>query len=1065
MQMQKKRHNHRIPNSIQIMRIPFVLTYLLCTTCILLANDESSGQDELNKNIRMDFKGGVLREAFQQNLITGLVTNNLDQPLQGVTITVKGKSNIKTSTDFNGRFVLNAPQGATLVISFIGHITQEVQIGDQKEITVTMEEDLAGIEEVVVVGYGIQKKESNVGSQATIRREELKVPVANLSTAIAGRLAGVVATQRGGGPGSGGADLFVRGVATFSSSPQSPLLVVDGVPDRTIDNIDPEDIESFTVLKDATATAVYGTRGANGVIIINTRKGRVGKATVTAEANQGVVGFTYLPTFVDAPTNMMLHNEGSIMRDRTPMYSEEVIARHASGEDPDLYPNVNWYDELFNDFGRNNRLNLNISGGADIARYYVSLGYYGEVGQFRTEDVDAYNSSLKMDRFNFTSNTNINLTRTTTVDFSLNGYITNLNRPAFGINELFELASASAPHVIPPVYSNGQFPQLRGLQPSPYMALTQSGVNNQYDNAVRSNLKVTQQLDMITEGLNVSGLFAFDVNAQNSLNRRRTLQTYWATGRDENGELITEVTEPGTTDLGYSLSRFGDRRFYSEASLNYSRTFNNKHDVGSLLLFNQSDYSDATSRVNSYTRAIPYRQRNFVGRATYGYAGKYFAEANFSYSGSDNFAPSNRFGFFPSIGVGWIVSNEPFFENINGTISHLKLRYSYGVSGNAGVNDPSSRFLYLNRFARGGGSYLIGEPGSGRTYTGYVEDQIGYDVRWESSYRHNLGIEVNFFNNELSVITELFQEDRRGILMQDLTVPYVSGFTSSNLPFANIGQTNNKGIDVTIEYNKQFMNNSFIMARGTFNYNRNIVIQDNRPPWQSPWRDYEGHRIGQRFGYIAEGLFKSEEEILTSPYQAGDVRIGDIKYKDLDGNGIINDEDQTAIGYGDTPLMMYGLTLVGGYKGFDASLFFQGAGLVDLNLGSGYGTEPFHNGATYGNAYTIMLDRWDPNNPDRETLYPRMSTGQDVTTNYYTSSWWVKRSDYLRLKQVEIGYNFTNKPFLNTLAIQKLRIFANGTNLFTVSDWTLWDPEIGNGRGIAYPNTRVFNLGLRINFQ
>ncbi|HMR20221.1 MAG TPA: SusC/RagA family TonB-linked outer membrane protein, partial [Sphingobacterium sp.] len=581
----------------------------------------------------------------------------------------------------------------------------------------------------------------------------------------------------------------------------------------------------------------------------------------------------------------------------------------------------------------------------------------------------------------------------------------------------------------------------------------------------RSNLKVTQDLSMFVEGLRASGMFAFDVNAQNSLNRGRTLQTYFQVGRDDEGNLLTEISSEGTTDLGYSLGRYGDRRFYSEASLNYNRLFPGEHEVSGLFLVNQSDYSDATSRVNNYTKAIPYRQRNFVGRGTYGYLGRYLAEANFSYSGSDNFAPANRFGFFPSIGVGWIASNEPFFSNLKETISHLKFRYSYGVSGNAAVNDPNNRFLYLNRFTKEGSGYVIGAPGTTRTLTGYIEEQIGANVRWESSYRHNLGIEVNFFNNELSLITELFQEERTGILMQDFTVPYASGFTTDNLPFLNIGETSNKGIDVTLEYNKKFRNNSFIMARGTFNHNTNLAVADNLPVWRHPWLDRDGHRISQRFGYIAEGLFKSDEEIATSPVQAGDVRVGDIKYKDLNGDGVIDASDNYAIGYGDVPLIVYGLTLAGGYKGFDVSMFFQGAGMVDLNMSSGYGITPFPSGNTYGNLYETILDRWDPNDPDKKTLYPRMSTSNHATTNYLTSSWWVKRTDYLRLKQAEIGYNFTDNAFLKRLAIQKFRIFANGTNLFTISDWTLWDPEIGNGRGIIYPNTRVFNMGLRINFQ
>jgi len=998
----------------------------------------------------------------QENLITGLVLDVNQKPLQGVTVMIKGDAKVSTSTDANGRFVLKTKQGQLLQVSLVGHLTQEVAIGNEKEFTIVMEEDKTGIEEVVVVGFGTQKKESNVGSQATIKREELKVPVANLSTAIAGRLAGMVATQRGGGPVSNGADLFVRGVGTFASSPQGPLLVVDGVPDRDINNIDPEDVESFTVLKDATATAVYGTRGANGVIIITTRKGKAGKPQISAEAQRGITEFTYLPKFVDAPTFMRLYNEGQTMRGKAPFYSEEIIQKHISGEDPDLYPNVNWYDVLFNDFGSNNRINTNITGGADIAQYYLSLGYYSETGQFKTEDIQSYNSVLKRDRFNFTSNLDINVTPTTKLAFGINGYLMNYNRPNAGDNAIFGLATSFAPHITPVRYSNGQWPYLAGTAINPYQAMTQSGIQNSYQNAIRSNLRLTQKLDLITQGLSVAGMFAFDANFDNNLHRGRTLSGYFAEGRDADGNLITRVTREGSENLDFLFTRYSTRRIYLETSLNYARSFG-RHEVGGLLLFNQSDMSDGRDYVDTYIEAIPYRQRNVVGRGTYAYDTRYLMEANFSYSGSDNFDPNNRYGLFSSLGLGWNVSNERFFEGMKNTINHFKLRYSYGTSGNASLQNSNFRFLYLSQFGAGGG-YTFGSPGSTRSFTGYNETLIGSPVSWETSFRHNLGLEMNFLNSEIQFILELFKENRKGILLRDLQIPYVSGYTSGNLPFLNIGETKNQGIDITLEYNKKF-SNGFFMSRGTFNYNVNEVVKDNLPPWRYPYLDRDGHRISQRFGYIATGLFKSDAEIANAAIQAGDVRVGDIRYKDLNGDGVINSNDQTAIGYGDVPAIIYGLTLGGGYKGFDLSLFFQGAGMVDLNYSSGFAVNPFQNGPTYGNLYAVATDRWSPDNPDAQTFYPRLSTSETITSNYQTSTWWIKRSDYLRLKQAEIGYNITDKAFLNRLAISKIRLFANGFNLFTVSKWDHWDPEIGDGRGITYPNTRVYNFGIRLNFN
>lgn len=1026
-----------------------IIAVLLCNTIIANAIDSET----IGRSANIMFQ--------QSKLYTGTVKDINGNILQGVSISLKDQKNALTSTDINGRFVVEVEAKSILVFKLVGYTPVEVQLdGIQNNISVTLTEDSQGIDEVVVVGFGTQKKESNVGSQSTIKRAELKVPVANLSTAIAGRLAGVVATQRSGGPGSDGANLFVRGVATFASSPQTPLLIVDGVPDRDINNIDPEDVESFTILKDATATAVYGTRGANGVIIINTRKGKAGKPSISAEVQQGITGFTYLPEFVDGPTFMELFNEGLTMRGKNAFYDAERIEKHRTGEDPDLYPNVNWYEVLFNDNATNNRVNVNITGGADVANYYLSLGYYNETGQFKTEDIDTYNSALKEDRFNFTSNLTVNITPRTKLDFGLNGYLKNYNEPARGRNSIFSLATEASPHIIPVQYSDGSWSFVRGASENPYKALTQSGINNRYDNVVRSNLRLTQNLDMITNGLSTSGLFAFDVFGQTILSRSRNLPSYFAEGRDTEGNLILTNTGTGSPDLSFSLNRSSTRRLYAEASLNYNREFG-LHDVGGLLLFNQSDYSDAGSGVNSYQAAIPYRNRNLVGRATYAYNRKYLFESNFSYSGSDNFTPNNRFGLFSSLGLGWVVSNERFFESAKDYIQHLKLRYSYGTSGNSNTSD---RFLYLTRYSQSGGSYNFGTPGSQRGYTGYIESLLRGDVTWETSYRHNVGVELNIFDNNLQIIAELFKEDRKGILMPGDNIPFVSGFHAGNIPYKNIGETANKGIDLTLEYNKH-MSNGFFMARGTMNYNTNRVVMDNKPPWAFPYLDREGHRISQRFGYIDQGLFKSEEEIANSATQAGDVRVGDIRYKDLNGDGIINSNDQTAIGYGSTPLLTYGITLGGGFKGFDLSLFFQGSGMVDLNYSSGHAVTPFSQGATFGNMYTNLLDRWDPNNPDKETLYPRLSTNETVTTNYYTSTWWLKRSDFIRLKQAEFGYNFENKSWLSRIGVAKMRIYANGTNLFTISSWDFWDPELGDGRGTAYPITRVYNVGLRLNFK
>lgn len=1023
---------------------------------------------------RMPPASHISDKRMLQLLVSGYVRDQLGAPIAGVSVSITGK-NSGTATDEKGYYKIEVEPADTLEFSFVGYKLFKTPVRNRVDLDVVLEPEEGSMENVAVVGFGRQKKASVVGSQSTINPEELKLPVRDLTNAIAGRLAGVVAYQRGGAPGADGSDIFIRGIATLGNSPRSPLLVVDGVPDRSINNIDPEDVESFTVLKDASATAVYGTRGANGVIIIQTKKGKAGKPQINLELNQAVNKFTDLPEFIDGPTFMTLYNEGLTMRGKTPAYTQEAIDKTASGVDPDAYPNVDWYDVLFNKYGQNRRFTLNANGGSENATYYLSLGYFGETGIFKRDEVQSYNSSLRLDRFNFTSNLNLKLTPTTKVDFGINGYITNYNQPAYNTdvgspgyrgNIIFDLATQQAPHVIPVRYSNGQWPRLVGASPNPYAAMTQSGVMNSFTNVVRSNLKVTQDLKVITQGLTISGMFAYDVNSSANIRRFRNFQTYYIADlnkpRDAEGNLITNISYAGTNDLAFGISRFSDRRFYVESALNYARKFGD-HDIGGLLLFNQSDFSDAQSGVGSYKEAIPYRQRNFVGRFTYGYGNRYFFEANASYSGSDNFIPSKRYGFFPSLGGGWLVSNEAFFERLKEAISHFKLRYTYGVSGNAALSNPEYRFLYLSTIGNGS-SYTFGEPGSTTAPVGYIESLIGGDVQWENSYRQNLGIEMNFLKNDLELIVELFNERRKDILVQIASIPFNSGINYSNRPWGNLGETKNKGIDVTLNYTKNFTDRNFISFRGTFNYNKNEVVEDGNARWKYAYLDRIGRPIGQRFGYIATGLFQTQDEVDNAPTQAGNTMVGDIRYKDLDGNGVINSDDQTAIGYGATPRMVYGLNLGGGFSGFDVALFFQGVGQVDFNYAGGYGTTPFSQGSTNGNMYAQIQDRWTPDNTNPRPFYPRLSTNQDLTTNYLTSTWWIQRADYIRLKSAELGYNFSPQAF-KKLAIKKMRVYVNGTNLLTLTKWKFWDPELGDGRGASYPNITTYNLGLRVNFQ
>ncbi len=988
--------------------------------------------------------------------VSGTVRDKIGGIIIGVSIRVPG-TQTGTTTNAEGFYSIDVEPTDTLEFSFIGYESQRISVRNRMDLNVILEPKEGGLNEVVVVGFGIQKKVSLVGAQSTIRPSELKLPARSLTNALGGRLAGIVSVQKSGEPGYDGADIYIRGISTYSSSPQGPLVIVDGVPGRSITDIDPEDIETFTILKDASATAVYGTRGANGVIIVNTKAGKIGKPNINVELNQAITRFTQLPKFVNAPEFMRMYNEGLQMRGRTPQYTEERIKKHETGEDPDLYPNVNWFDVLFNKWATNRKALLNVRGGSEFATYYIGAGYYSETGMLKRDKIQSYNSSIKLDRFNFTTNVDVNVTKTTKIELGVNGFIINSNYPGIGTNTLFNLAAQVPPHMIPPRYSNGLWPKIpNGGFYSPYRDMTQSGYATEYRNTVRSNIRLKQNLDFLVKGLSFTTMFAFDSYSWNNLNRKRNVQTYFAEGRNPDSSLKMMLVEPGSNVLGYEGSRGGNRNFYTETALNYSNNFG-KHEVSALALFNQSDYINGDA--NDLVASIPFRIRGFSGRVTYGYSNRYFVEGNFGYNGAENFTPKKRFGFFPSFGAGWVASNEAFFEPLKNTISYLKFRYTYGLTGNS---NTGNRFLFLTRINTAGG-FTFGVPGSQVSYNGYEEGLAGSDVSWETGKRQNLGIEIKVLRDRLSLIVDLFKEHRTGILTRQLDVPYSSGYTAANLPYGNVGITSNKGIDVTLEYNHEFNRDYRINFRGNFNFNKNLAIADGLPPWQYPWLNRTGHPISQRFGYVALGLFSDSAEILRSPKQAGDVRPGDIKYQDLNGDGQINSFDTKAIGYGEVPRILYGLNLSATVKRFDLFMFWQGAALVDFMYASGHSTNPFYEGPTIGNLYTQALDRWTPDNPNPRPFYPRMSTRQDITTNYYESTWWIKRADYIRLKEVMIGYNFSVKS-LSRFGVKNLRAYLQATNLVTFSPWKIWDPELTEGRGYRYPQLSAFNFGIRVNF-
>ncbi|WP_198139819.1 TonB-dependent receptor [Pedobacter sp. BAL39] len=1009
-------------------------------------------------------------------LIRGIVKDETGQPLPGAGVKVKGASTA-ASADVNGAFSITVPNEQTvLIISYIGYEPLEITVGSQKTLNVQLKPSGNALDEVeiAVVAFGTQKKESLVGAQSSVKASELKQPVANISSMLAGRLPGLIAVNRNGEPGSDQADIWIRGISNIGGD-RNPLIIVDGVPGRPINGLSAYDIESFTILKDAAATAVYGIRGANGVILVETKRGKVGSPQINVDYFQGITTFTKKPELIDGVDYMNLANEAGLtefVRSGTsgtfsPRYSAETINRTASNENNVLYPNVDWIDAVFRNFGQNRTATANLSGGVTNARYYVSLGYYDETGLFKTDDSQSFNSTQKFSRYNVSTNLNWDITGTTKMDLGLKGILGQGNYPgpenAQGVfNQAFQINPVSFPVTNP----NGSIPGISGQgdQRNPYADVTRRGYRTTFNTQLFSNLRLTQDLKVITPGLNATGMFSFDINTSNNIDRIKRESTYYINPNDPynaDGSYKYNQTFTGQNFLGYTRSNGGDKKLYAELALNYQRDFG-KHAVSGLLLYNQNDNTNAFA--SNFTLSIPYRLQGVAGRATYAYDNRYFAEFNIGYNGSENFAPDQRYGFFPAFGLGWIVSNEKFFEPLKNTFQLIKFRYSDGIVGSGGstsgyTDNEANRFYYLTKVGDSNiPGYTFGQTRNvglaGMNVTAY-----GVDITWSETRKQDLGFEVKTLNNTLSVIVDLFKEHRTGIFLERGLVPNYIGLVSN--PSGNLGETKNKGIDGTLEYFAKFSPDFDITFRANYTYNKDQIIENDQAPTRYPWMELRGSNIlaSTRVGYIAEGLFTSQEEINNSPTQFGTLLPGDIKYKDLNGDGTIDAFDRTIIGRGDVPSAMYGFGFAARYRGFDLGAFFQGQHNADIIL-SGDAINPF-TGSGQTNLHAAATDRWTVENPRQDAMFPRLSYGVN-NNNFQTSTWWKRDISFLRLKNLDFGYTL-NKG-IPKAGIKRMRVYFTGYNVLTFSDFKLWDPEIASANGTKYPLISTYSLGFTANF-
>ena len=1056
--------------------------YLKYTVLSLLLCPLSSSAAEEWKEVKGESTTNIVestQQKKQKRVITGVVRDSdTNEPIIGASVWLKNSS-VGAVTDIDGKYSITIEGvGGVLEFSYIGMKKQEIAIIDQKSINVTLQPDTEVLDEVVVVGYGSQKKESVVGAISTLDIKKLKVPGASISNVLAGQLSGVVAMTRSGEPGkNSAADFYIRGVSSFKGT-STPLVLVDGI-ERDLDLVDTDDIASFSILKDASASAVYGVRGANGVILITTKKGEEGKPAINVRTEFGFTSPTKRPKMLDSARWAELYNEAS----STKYYSDETIQKYREHSDPDLYPDVDWFDALFDDMAENQRVNLSITGGGDIVKYYVSGSFYNESSIYKNAgNIYGYDSSINYNKFNFRANIDLNLTKSTVLNVNLANIYEKSFGPGFGDNDndIWGYTFNASPNAFPIEYSDGK---LSGPSTdsgfNPWNMLVHSGYREQFWNSAQALVGVTQDIGKLwkpLEGLTANLKFSWDAWNTTLQRRSKTPTFYHARGRDDQGNLIYDdnngdgewdPVHTGSESLGFAIGRSGTMTRYLEGSLNYNRLFAEKHRVGALLLYNQKIHTN--TQAGSGDAALPYKNQGLAGRVTYAFKDTYFAEVNVGYNGSENFARGHRFGFFPAAAIGWMMSNEKWFEPITNTVDMLKLKASYGKVGNDDIGGQR-RWVYESSIV-GGGNWQYGQSanqGGDGIRIGEVEN---LNASWEEALKLNVGIEFSLFN-KVKVQADYFREERTGIFLQRAGLPAIVGI--STIPY--VGETLNQGFDSNIEYSQK-IGNVYVTARGNFTYNRNKLKNNDEPDWEYKYQNRIGKPFGsggsmQPFGLVALGLFQSQEEIDNSPVQSfGEYRVGDIKYQDINGDGVINSQDQIAIGYTNLPEIMYGFGATAQWKNWDFNVFFQGAARTSFFLSGSSVKSLFSSGNLERSAVNenIYNNVWmSTNTPEQNAnvLYPRLSNssgGAGASNNTQTSTWWQRNGSFIRLKNMEIGYTLP-KSLTSKTFIKSFRFYVSGSNLLTFAPFDMWDPEKGGGEGSGYPLNRVITIGFNANF-
>jgi TonB-linked SusC/RagA family outer membrane protein len=996
--------------------------------------------------------------ADQGRRVTGNVTDEKDAPLPGASVTIKG-TRLTSLTDADGNFSIVFRTAAdSLSVSHTGYKTKTVSVKDAGKLAIKMEPGSSELNDVVIVGYGVQKKVSVTGAISTVKVSDLQeVATPSLSNAIGGRLPGIVTRQSSGEPGYDAASVYIRGFGTFGTSDRSPLILVDGV-ERSMDNINVQEVESFSILKDASATAVYGVRGANGVVLINTKRGVEGKPKVTFRTETAVLTALRLPKYINSYEYGILANEATANSGLPDFYSQDDLQKYKDHSDPYLHPDVDWVDVVLKKKTMQSINNLSLTGGNKTFKYFTNIGYTEQGGIYKEDPSVPYHTNSNLKRYNFRSNVDVSLTNNLTLYLNLGGITQNLLTPGTNAAAIFDAIRWTPNNAYPVKNPNGSIPGMGTfLAENPFTKTTQKGYTTEFRNTIQSSLGPKWDLSkLVTQGLSLQGLFAYDYYGLIDNIRPQSPTTYQYLGKDASGADQYKLIQTATP-LGYSTYYDANRAYYLQTSVNYDRSFG-KHKIGALVLANRREYVDL-SGANSLAN-IPQRSQGLAGRVTYDFDSRYLLESNVGYNGSENFAPGKRYGLFPSVSGGWIISHEKFWNSK--VISLLKLRGSYGEVGNDQIG--GSRFLFLTTINTNATNYLFGSSQTNTTGA-FAESLIGNpDVTWERALKSNAGLDLELWRGKVVLQVDAYSEHRTNILLARQQIPISAGYIAGTIPYANLGIVNNHGIDGSLQLRNTTKSGFYYSFQGNFTFARNKILEDDSPIKPFPYQNSRGQEMDRNYGYEAIGLFKDQADIDKSPSQTAlqsVIRPGDIKYKDLNGDGVIDNNDQTFIGYPRTPEIMYGFGGTIAYKGFDLSIFFTGTANTSLFL-NGRSIWAFRDGV--GN-YNVMQEyydhRWIPGADNSRAEYPSVLNVYN-TNNYVTNTLYVKNANYLRLKSAELGYTLS-QHVVRRLGIGSIRAFVNGANLAIWDHLKVVNPENDDGEG-TYPLQSSLNFGVQVNF-